>query len=54
MQLDEQGVGFEEVGLLEHGELVVSVPGTTFKMPYSFGKTFVNITEGMSYAALSI
>jgi len=54
MQLDEKGVGFEEVSPLGRGELVVSVPGTTFKMPYSDGKTFVDITEGMGYAALSI
>lgn len=43
---------FQQAGVLGPGELVVKVPGTNFRMPYSSGEAFVS--EDVGYVALNI
>jgi len=45
---------FEEVGTIGNGELVLKIPGTDIKMPYSAGTGYVNEVGNVAHLALTL
>ena len=45
--------GYEQIGTISEGELVMKLPGTDLKMPYKKGEAFVN-QAGVGYISLPI
>lgn len=49
-----QNEQFSQVGTVPAGELVIKIPGSDLKMPFSEGKAYVNARGNMGYVALNV